>query len=429
MSEPRLLKYINEPDAPTLKFYLAHDGYKAAEKVLKTKKPDEVIDEVKKSGLRGQGGAGFPCGSKWSFVPKDNKKPKYLVINADESEPGSFKDRLLIDRFPHQMLEGIIIAAYAIGSKTAYIYIRGENHKGANVLQQAIDEAYEKNFFGTNIFGTSYSLDVTVHRGAGAYICGEETALLSSLEGGRGYPKIKPPFPAVEGLFRCPTVVNNVETLSNVPHIFLHGAEWFKSVGTENTPGTKIFGVSGHVKKPGLYELPFGTSLRDIIFQHAGGLISDKKLKAVIPGGSSSPILKADEIDLKMDFKSLADVGSMLGTAGIVVLNEDTCMVNALWNLLRFYAHESCGQCTPCREGTGWLAKLVGRIEKGGGTHSDLAMIQELSDNMVGKTICVLADAAAMPAKSYSKKFFQEFEEHVKLQGCPFKKKGELTHA
>lgn len=429
MSELRLLKYADHPDSPTLKFYLEHDGYKAAEKVLKGLKPNEVIEEVKKSGLRGQGGAGFPCGMKWSFVPKETTKPKYLVINADESEPGSFKDRKLMARCPHQMIEGIIIAAYAIGSNTSYIYIRGENPGGANAVQKAIDEAYEKNYLGSNIFGTNYHLDITVHRGAGAYICGEETALLSSLEGGRGYPKIKPPFPAVEGLFRCPTVVNNVETLSNVPHIFLKGTDWFRSVGTENTPGTKIFGVSGHVKKPGLYELPFGTKLSTIIYEHAGGILGDKKLKAVIPGGSSAPVLTPNEIEVTMDFKSLADLGSMLGTAGIVVMDESTCMVNALWNVLRFYHHESCGQCTPCREGTGWLAKMLGRIEQGGGTLEDLKMIEELSNNMVGKTICVLADAAAMPAKSYSKKFFHEFEEHVKLKRCPFNKKRELTHA
>jgi NADH-quinone oxidoreductase subunit F len=411
--EPRLLKYIHEKNCHTLDFYLKHEGYQAAEKVIKTLSSAELIEEVKKSGLRGQGGAGFPTGLKWSFVPKDNPKPKYLVCNADESEPGSFKDRTLIAKTPHQLLEGLIIASKAISAKNAYIYIRGEFAENAKILQKAIEEAYAKNFFGKNIFGSDYSLDVTLHRGAGAYICGEETALLSSLEGGRGYPKIKPPFPAVEGLFRCPTVVNNVETLCNLPPILRNGADWFREVGTEKSKGMKVFGLSGHVKKPGLYELPFGIPLRELIYEYGGGVLNDKKIKAVIPGGSSAPILTADEIDVSMDFDSLAAKGTMLGTGGVIVLDEDTSIPNALWNVLRFYHHESCGQCTPCREGTGWLAKMLGRIVRGQGQIEDLAMIKELANNMIGKTICVLADAAALPAKSYVTKFYSEFEKAI----------------
>ncbi len=420
--EPILTEYVKHHNSHTMDFYLSHDGYKSAQKSIQNFKPDELIEEVKKSGLRGRGGAGFSCGMKWGFVPKITTKPKYLVCNADESEPGTFKDRLIIEKDPHQLIEGIIIACFAVQIHTCYIYIRGEFVNGAHILQKAINEAYERHFLGDSIFGTGYKLDITIHRGAGAYICGEETALLSSLEGGRGYPKIKPPFPAIEGLFGCPTVVNNVETLANLPHIALHGADWYKNIGTENSTGPKIFGLSGHVKKPGLYELPLGISLRTLIYEYGGGVLDDKNLKAVIPGGSSCPVLTAHEIDTKMDFDSLIAIGSMLGTASAIVMDTSTCMVDALWNVLRFYAHESCGQCTPCREGTGWLAKIVGRIEKGDGTKNDLSLITEIANNMVGRTICVLADAAAMPARSYVQKFYSEFEEHVQMKGCPFKK-------
>src|SRR3989338_3123611 len=421
MFEPILTKYVKHPNSHTMDFYLSHDGYKSAQKAIQNFKPDDLIEEVKKSGLRGRGCAGFSCGIKWGFVPKKIDKPKYLVCNADESEPGTFKDRLIIEKDPHQLIEGIIIACWAVQIHTCYIYIRGEFVNGARILQKAVNEAYERSFLGESIFGMGYKLDVTIHRGAGAYICGEETALLSSLEGGRGYPKIKPPFPAIEGLFGCPTVVNNVETLANLPHIALHGADWYKNIGTEKSTGPKIFGLSGHVKNPGLYELPLGISLRTLIYEYGGGVLNDKELKAVIPGGSSCPVLAAHEIDTKMDFDSLIAIGSMLGTASAIVMDTSTCMVDALWNVLRFYAHESCGQCTPCREGTGWLAKIVGRIEKGDGTKNDLSLITEVANNMVGRTICVLADAAAMPARSYVQKFYSEFEEHVQMKGCPFK--------
>jgi NADH-quinone oxidoreductase subunit F len=425
--EPILLRYINEPGSHTIDFYLGHDGYQAAWKAVREFEPDRLIEEVKRSGLRGRGGAGFPCGTKWGFVPKDTDKPKYLVCNADESEPGTFKDRAIIEKDPHQLIEGIIIACWAVQIHTCYIYIRGEFVKGARILQGAIQEAYAKGILGRGIFGTDFHLDVTVHRGAGAYICGEETALLSSLEGGRGNPRIRPPFPATRGLFGSPTVINNVETLANLPHIIRHGASWYRQIGTQGSPGPKIFCLSGHVLRPGLYELPLGTPLRSLIYELGGGLTEGKLLKAIHPGGTSSPVLTADQIDVGMDFESIAAAGSMLGTGSVIVMNEDTCMVNALWNILRFYHHESCGQCTPCREGLYWLEKIVARIERGRGQPEDLRLIVELCDNMFGKTVCVLADAAALPAKSYVERFGTEFEDHIGRKGCRFKVKAEVA--
>ncbi len=421
---PVLLEHVLEPDSNSLAHYEKRGGYKQAARIFGSMKPPEVIDFVKKSGLRGRGGAGFPTGMKWGFVPAASPKPKYLVCNDDESEPGTFKDKILTERDPHRVLEGIQVAAFAIQAHDTYIYIRGEFGHGAKVLQDAIDEAYAKGHFGKDLFGTGYRLDVTLHRGAGAYICGEETGLLSSLEGGRGYPKIKPPFPAVEGLFRSPTIVNNVETLAMVPLIFEKGIEWFRSFGTEKSPGTKIFCLCGHVEKPGLYEVPLGITLREMIFDLGGGIPGGRKLKAVIPGGSSAAVLTADEIDVKMDFDSLAAAKTMLGSGGVIVMDDSTCMVEALWNVLRFYHHESCGQCTPCREGTGWLDKILGRLETGRGTSADLGVVLEICDEMVGRTICVLADAAAMPAKSIVQKFKAEFEQHVTEKRCPFKTNG-----
>jgi len=422
--EPVLLKHVLEKDSETLAHYLGRGGYRQAERVYTTMKPPEIIEFVKKSGLRGRGGAGFPTGMKWGFVPAASPKPKYLVCNDDESEPGTFKDKILTERDPHRVLEGIQVAAFAIQAHDAYIYIRGEFGRGARVLQGAIDEAYAKGLFGGNLYGTGYKLEVTLHRGAGAYICGEETGLLSSLEGGRGYPKIKPPFPAVEGLFRSPTIVNNVETLAMVPLILEKGIEWFRGSGTEKSPGTKIFCLCGHVERPGLYEVPLGIPLREMIHDLGGGIPVGRKLKAVIPGGSSAAVLTADEIDVKMDFDSLAAAKTMLGSGGVIVMDDATCMVEALWNILRFYHHESCGQCTPCREGTGWLDKILGRLETGRGTNEDLGVILEICDEMVGRTICVLADAAAMPAKSIVQKFRTEFERHVTEKRCPFKGSG-----
>jgi NADH-quinone oxidoreductase subunit F len=422
--KPVLLEHVLEADSNTLGHYEKRGGYKQAARIYSSMKAPDVIDFVKKSGLRGRGGAGFPTGMKWGFVPAASPKPKYLVCNDDESEPGTFKDKMLTERDPHRVLEGIQIGAFAIQAHDAYIYIRGEFGHGAKVLERAISEAYGKGLFGKDLFGTGYRLDVTLHRGAGAYICGEETGLLSSLEGGRGYPKIKPPFPAVEGLFRSPTIVNNVETLAMVPLIFEKGIEWFRSAGTEKSPGTKIFCLCGHVEKPGLYEVPLGIGLREMIFDLGGGIPRGRKLKAVIPGGSSAAVLTADEIDVKMDFDSLAAAKTMLGSGGVIVMDDTTCMVEALWNVLRFYHHESCGQCTPCREGTGWLDKILGRLETGRGTSADLGAVLEICDEMVGRTICVLADAAAMPAKSIVQKFKAEFEAHVTEKRCPFKANG-----
>jgi NADH-quinone oxidoreductase subunit F len=422
---PRLAKHLLEPGSETFAHYSRRGGYQTAKNLLQSgRNPDEVIEQVFQAGLRGRGGAGFPTGQKWKFLAK-NDKPRYLVVNADESEPGTFKDKMLMERDPHTLLEGIVIAAYAIKAKAAYIYIRGEFPLGARILNQAIDEAYRNGVLGPNAFGTGTQIDITVHRGGGAYICGEETGLLSSLEGGRGHPRIKPPFPAVEGAWGSPTIVNNVETLACLPGILEHGAQWFRSVGTEKSPGTKLFSVSGHIVRPGNYELPLGVPLKEFLFDICGGIPGGKKLKAVCPGGSSAPFLTAEEVlrdenPIRLDFDSLAANGSMLGSGAIIVMDETTSMVDVLWNILRFYAHESCGQCTPCREGTGWIAKMAGRIARGGGKVSDIDLLDEVAWGMVGRTICVLADAAAMPARSIVRKFRPEFEAWV-AKGGPYR--------
>jgi len=430
MAEKVLLRHLDVPDIRKLDVYLAHGGYEAARQALTTLKPEEVTEQVKASNLRGRGGAGFVAGVKWGFLPKDSPKPVYLCCNADESEPGTFKDRAIMEWNTHILLEGILIAGYAIKSHTAYIYIRGEFVLGVKRLEEAIAEAYAKGFLGKNIFGTGYDRDVYVHRGAGAYICGEETGLIESLEGKRAYPRIKPPFPAVYGLFGCPTIVQNVETLACVPSIIKNGPAWFKAIGPETGPGPKIYGVSGHVEKPGLYELPMGMPLRTVIYDYAGGIRGGKKLKAVMPAGSSFPVLTPDEIDVNMDFDSMRKINAFLGTAGIIVMDEDTCMVRALGIVDRFYHHESCGQCSPCREGTGWLHKLLVRLEEGNGQAEDIELMNRISDNMMGNTVCVLADAAAMPTQSYISKFRDEFLAHVTQGGCPLKKNGaEHRHA
>jgi NADH-quinone oxidoreductase subunit F len=421
MADKVLLRHLDTPDIRKLDVYLAHGGYEAARQALTTLKPEEVTEQVKASNLRGRGGAGFVAGVKWGFLPKDSTKPVYLCCNADESEPGTFKDRALIEWNTHILLEGILIAAYAIKCHTAYIYIRGEFALGAKRLEEALAEAYAKGLLGKNIFGTGYDLDVYVHRGAGAYICGEETGLIESLEGKRAYPRIKPPFPAVYGLFGCPTIVQNVETLACVPAIMKHGADWFKAIGPESGPGPKIYCVSGHVEKPGLYELPLGMPLREVIYDYAGGIRDGKQLKAVMPGGSSFPILMPDEIDVHMDFDSMRKINAFLGTAGIIVMDEDTCMVRALEIIDRFYHHESCGQCSPCREGTGWLHKLLVRLEEGNGRSEDINMMDRIATNMTGNTVCVLADAAAMPTQSFLTKFHDEFVAHITHKGCPLK--------
>jgi NADH-quinone oxidoreductase subunit F len=414
MFEKVLTKHINIPESQKIDYYEKTGGYKSWRKVLKEMTSDQVIDLVKASNLRGRGGAGFSTGMKWSFVPKNTDKPHYLLNNADESEPGTFKDRLLITGMPHSTIEGTMIGSYAIRANVSYIYIRGEFVKEARILEKAIQEAYDKGYLGKNILGSWYDLDMYVHRGAGAYICGEETGLIESLEGKRGWPRIKPPFPAIEGVFRCPTIVNNVETLACVPYIVERGADWFKSIGPETGPGPKLFCLSGHVKKPGVYELPMGVSLHDLIYEYGGGILNDKKLKAVIPGGSSVPVLTADEINVNMDFDSLAKIGSMLGSAGTIVMDEDTDMVDAILNLTRFYRHESCGQCTPCREGTNWAERLLKKINIGEGTMKDIDLLEEVANHINFRTICPLGDAAAMPIQSFVKKFRHEFEAKVK---------------
>jgi NADH-quinone oxidoreductase subunit F len=410
---PVLSTHFKDPHGTWFEAYVADDGYVAANKALNSLTPEQVIDEVSRAKLRGLGGAGFPAGRKWSFVPKETTKPKYLVVNADEGEPGTFKDRYLMERDPHALLEGMIIAAYAIGSHKSYVYVRGEYFQSAARLQRAVDEAYRQGWLGTNIQGSGFDLDVVIHRGAGAYICGEETALLTSLEGGKGFPKLKPPFPAVSGLFGCPTIVNNVETLACVPYILRNGAERFAEIGTETQGGTRLFCVSGHVVRPGVYEESVGVTLRELIEKAAGGVRDGNKLKAVIPGGISAKILTADEIDVAMDFDSLKAAGSMAGSGGVIVMDETTCMIKALDSAARFFADESCGQCSPCREGTGWVHRLLRRIVAGQGSLQDLDDLLAIAGDMEGNTICVFADAAAWPVQSYITKFRHEFEEYI----------------
>ncbi|NOR53923.1 MAG: NADH-quinone oxidoreductase subunit NuoF [Candidatus Aminicenantes bacterium] len=415
MTDKILTQHFGLENLFKIDVYLKNKGYEAAKKALTDMKADEILEEVKAANLRGRGGAGFPAGVKWGFVPKDIEKPKYLCVNADEGEPGTFKDRYIMTHNPHLLIEGIIITSFCVGIHTAFIYIRGEYEAVALRLEQAISEAYDNGFLGESILGTGFKLDVYVHRGAGAYICGEETALLESLEGKRGNPRLKPPFPASVGLFGCPTVINNVETVSNIPSIILNGAAWFCQVGLPKDGGTRIFGVSGMVKKPGIYELPVGTNLKEIIIKHAGGMIEGKKLKAVIPGGMSAPILTAEEIDISMDFDSLVEAKSMLGSAAIIVIDEETSMLDVLRRVTKFYSHESCGQCTPCRIGNSWINKIVKRMADGNGKREDLDKIIQLANNMLGKTLCPLGDAAAMPVLSIIQKFRDELESYIPL--------------
>jgi NADH-quinone oxidoreductase subunit F len=419
--EKALFKYIDEPEQFKIDNYIRNGGYQAIEKVIRQYRPDEVIDIVKKSGIRGRGGAGFPAGVKWGFIPKDTSKPKYLCCNADESEPGTCKDRVLMERDPHMVVEGIIICAYAIQAHHAFVYVRGEFVYPARRMEEAIDEAYEKGYLGKNILGSGYDLEIIVHTGGGAYICGEETALLSSLEGDRGLSRIRPPFPAIEGLYKCPTVVNNVETLASLPHIINRGPDWYRSFGTEKSPGTKIFSLSGNVERPGNYEVPLGTSLSYIINELGGGVQGGRKLKAIIPGGSSTPLLMPDQIDTPLDFESVAEAGSMLGSGAIIVIDERACMVWVAMKLMNFYAHESCGKCTPCREGTAWLKRIINRIENGDGREGDIELILDICDNIMGRTICPLGDAAVLPIMSIIKHFREEFEYHIKHKTCMVK--------
>jgi NADH-quinone oxidoreductase subunit F len=421
-----LTQHIDVPGIETIDVYRQKGGYASVEKALKTMSPDDVTEEVKKSGLRGRGGAGFPTGMKWSFVDKKSEKPRYLVCNADESEPGTFKDRYLMQKNPHALVEGMITSSYAIGAKTSYIYIRGEMMYVVRIIQKAIDEAYAKGFLGKNILGSGYDLELYVTCGAGAYICGEETALIESLEGKRGNPRIKPPFPAISGLYGCPTVVNNVETIAAVSWIVVNGGEEYAKIGVGRSTGTKLISASGHLNKQGVYEIELGLPVQEFIYSddYLGGVPNGKKLKAVIAGGSSVPILPIAMLlktaageDRLMSYESLSDggfaTGTMLGSGGFIAMNEDTCIVKNTWNLARFYHHESCGQCSPCREGTGWLERVLHAIESGHGKQSDIDLLVDIAKKIEGNTICPLGDAAAWPVASAIRHFRDEFEWHV----------------
>ena len=414
--DPVLIAHVREPDSFTLDFYLAHGGYDALKTAL-TRKPDQIIDMVKASGLRGRGGAGFPTGMKWQFVDK-KVEPRYIVCNADESEPGTFKDHLLMERNPHLLVEGCAIGCYAIGAKVAYIYIRGEFFHVQGVLERAIEDAYARGFLGRNILGSGFDCDVFVHRGAGAYEAGEETALLESLEGKRAQPRNKPPFPASFGLYGKPSAVNNVGTLCNVPVIISRGVEWYTSVGPEKNGGPKLYCVSGHVRKPGVFEASMNVTLRELIEGYAGGVREGGTLKAVIPGGSSVPILLPEQLDTRASFDDIQKAGSLLGSAAIVVLDDTTCMVWLAENLLHFYRHESCGKCTPCREGTDWLHKILRRIEHGEGQMRDLDLLASISANIGGKTLCAFGDAAVTPVQTTLKHFRHEYEAHIREHRC-----------
>jgi len=422
VSHPDEVKVISKrfgQGAANLDRYLELDGYKAVRKALGMQ-PEAITNEVKNSGLRGRGGAGFNTGLKWSFVPKQSAKPKYILCNGDESEPGTCKDRLIFEHDPHSVIEGVLIAGLAVGAQKGYIYIRGEYRYLSEIMQKAIADAYARGFLGKNIFESGRDFDVYWHGGAGAYEVGEESALMESLEGKRGVPRIRPPFPAVVGLWGGPTVINNAETLASVPPIILGGAEWYANLGTPKNGGTRLFCLSGHVNRPGVYELPMGYNLKRMIYEVGGGIPGDRELKAVVPGGSSCPLLTREEIDLPMDFDALMKAGSMLGSGGVVIVDDRTCMVNFALRIMKFYQHESCGWCIPCREGTDWLKKTLTRFHSGGGIARDIDNIQYLAENMLGRTFCPLGDAAALPTISIVKKFRKEFEDHLEGRPCPF---------
>jgi NADH-quinone oxidoreductase subunit F len=414
-----LTKDSRQPGGATLDFYVKSGGYQALKKAL-AMTPDAVVDAVKQSGLRGRGGAGFPTGMKWQFVDKKSPKPKYICCNADESEPGTFKDHLLMERNPHLLFEGCLIACHAIGAKVAYIYIRGEFWHVQEILERELVKARAAGFIGTNILGAGFDCEIHMHRGAGAYEAGEETALLESLEGKRAQPRIKPPFPASHGLYGCPTAVNNVETLCNVPPIIQHGAEWFAGIGPAKNGGPKLYCVSGHVNRPGTYEASMDTTVRELIYDErfGGGIRGGHALKCVIPGGSSVPVLMPDQLDGAASFDGIARAGSMLGSAGMIVMDETTCMVWAAQNLLHFYRHESCGKCTPCREGGDWLHKILQKIDRGEGQMRDLDLLLSISNNIVGKTLCAFGDAAATPVLTTIAMFRAEYEAHIREGRC-----------
>jgi NADH-quinone oxidoreductase subunit F len=434
LAEVILHNRIRDPDAYKLERYESLGGYRALKKALSELSPEEIAEAVKESGLRGRGGAGFPTGTKWSFLPPETR-PRYLVVNADEGEPGTFKDRELIERDPHQLIEGIVIACFALDVHWAAIYIRGEMRLGAYLLERAIEEARRAGYLGEKILGTDFSLEVVVHRGGGSYICGEETALLSSLEGRRGEPRLRPPFPAVEGLYRKPTVVQNVETLSNIPYIVLNGAESFAALGTEKSKGTRIFCLSGHVNSPGNYEIELGTTFRELIYGYGKGIRAGNELKCFIPGGASAPWFGPDKLDVPLDMDVVMSEGSMLGSGAVVVMDETTCAVKAAMRLVRFFAHESCGQCTPCREGCTWMYNVLKRIEAGAGRPEDLDLLVEIGAGISPSikapppsgpaefatytTICLLGPSGVVPVTSALRLFREEFEEHISRRGCP----------
>ncbi len=415
--EKFLLKNIENPGSADIKEYMKAGGYQNLSRALE-RDPKDIVEEVKKSGLRGRGGAGFPTGMKWSFAMADPKFPKYLICNADEGEPGTFKDRPILEKNPHLLIEGMVISGYALGSEYGYIYLRGEYPDARDILNAAIRQAYEAHYLGENINGRGVTFHLAVHQGAGAYICGEETALIESIEGKKGQPRNKPPFPVNVGAWSMPTIVNNVETLSNMPYIIEIGGEAYSRIGSSECPGPKLFSVSGHVKNPGVYELPMGTRLKDIIYTHAGGIRNDGTLKAVIPGGISTPVLPADSIDCAMDFVAMPKAGSMLGSGAVIVMDDTVCMVKVAHRALKFFEHESCGKCVPCREGTDWLRKILERIEQGKGREGDIELLSDVAAIMTGKTFCPLGDGAAGVVLGMIKHFKNEFEDHINNKKC-----------
>ena len=415
---PVLSRFWDAPRSWTLDTYREHDGYSALPQAL-AKTPDEVIQLVKDSGLRGRGGAGFPTGMKWGFIPQGDGKPHYLVVNADESEPGTCKDIPLMMANPHELVEGVIITSYAIRANHAFIYVRGEVVHVLRRLQNAVREAYAAGYLGKDISGSGFDLDLTVHAGAGAYICGEETALLDSLEGRRGQPRLRPPFPAVAGLYAAPTVINNVESIASVPSIVRNGTEWFTGMGTEKSKGYTLYSLSGHVTRPGQYEAPLGITLRELL-DMAGGVREGHELKFWTPGGSSTPLLTAEHLDVPLDYEGVAGAGSMLGTKALQIFDETTCVVRAVLRWTEFYAHESCGKCTPCREGTYWLVQILARLEEGEGTEEDLHKLLDLCDNILGRAFCALGDGATSPITSSLEYFRDEYLAHFASRGCPF---------
>ncbi len=419
MEELFLSRNFDVPNAHTLRVYEANGGYKALRKALEMDGPS-IIDEVKKSNLRGRGGAGFPTGVKWGFMPKESDVPMYLTVNADEGEPGTFKDRYIMQRDPHRLIEGCIITAWTLGIRYGYIYIRGEMQHELRIVQNAINECYEKGYLGKNILGTGMDFDLYVHSSAGAYICGEETGMIEGLEGKPGKPRLKPPFPAIVGVFGCPTLVNNVESIASVPFIIERGGEWFASMGVEKNGGPKLFGLSGHIKKPGVYEAPSGITVRELLEEYGGGMRDGSELKAFIPGGSSCAVLTPEALDAPMSFEGMREFGSTMGTGCITFMDQNTCMVRIAARLAHFYHHESCGQCTPCREGGGWASKVLDAIEAGRGRREDLDLLLDICDNVQGNTICALGDALAIPVRSYLQVFPEEFEEHIKKGCCPY---------